>query len=153
MLILAGRTVLFLLLLPGADTLDRSALPIHEPDPPTITTLDARDAAAPPRFEVQAPAGAPNVVVVLIDDIGFGASSAFGGPCRMPNLERMAAAGLRYNRLHTTALCSPTRLAMLTDHDHHANNVDRESSVSPDYQPGLSSAFTDRIIKVTVEQK
>jgi arylsulfatase A-like enzyme len=106
-----------------ADALDRSVLPIAAPKTATITTLDARDAKAPPRFEVKAPAGAPNVVIVLIDDIGFGSSSAFGGPIRMPTLERMASNGLRYNRFHTTALCSPTRTALLTGHNHHANNA------------------------------
>jgi arylsulfatase len=105
------------------DKLDRTVLPIHEPATKAITTLDARDAKAPPRFEVKAPAGAPNVVIVLIDDIGFGASSAFGGPIKMPTLDKMANAGLRYNRFHTTALCSPTRTALLTGHNHHANNA------------------------------
>lgn len=102
---------------------DRMRLPIAEPTHPAINTLDARDAKAPPRFEVKAPAGAPNVVIVLIDDIGFGASSAFGGPIRMPTLEKMAGNGLRFNRFHTTALCSPTRTALLTGHNHHANNA------------------------------
>ena len=55
------------------------------------------------------PKGAPNVLVILIDDVGFGASSAFGGPCQTPIAERLAGTGLRYNRFHTTALCSPTR--------------------------------------------
>jgi arylsulfatase len=63
------------------------------------------------------------VVIVLIDDIGFGHSSAFGGPVRMPTLEKMAGRGLKYNRFHTTALCSPTRVALLTGHNHHANNA------------------------------
>lgn len=103
--------------------LDRTVLPIHEPDHKPITTLDARDAKAPPRFEVKAPEGAPNVVIVLIDDIGFGHSSAFGGPIKMPTLEKLANAGLKYNRFHTTALCSPTRTALLTGHNHHANNA------------------------------
>ena len=67
--------------------------------------------------------GAPNVVVVLIDDIGFGASSTFGGPINMPNLEKIAANGLKYNRFHTTALCSPTRVALLTGYNHHSNNA------------------------------
>jgi arylsulfatase A-like enzyme len=107
----------------AADSIDRSALPIPEPAPETITTLDARDAKAPPRFEVRAPDGAPNVVIVLIDDIGFGASSSFGGPIQMPTLEKMAGNGLRFNRFHTTALCSPTRTALLTGHNHHANNA------------------------------
>ncbi|HVJ79670.1 MAG TPA: arylsulfatase, partial [Planctomycetia bacterium] len=74
---------------------DRTVLPIHAPATPTITTLDARDAKAPPRFEVKPPAGAPNVVIVLIDDIGFGSSSAFGGPIAMPTLERLASNGLK----------------------------------------------------------
>ena len=98
-------------------------LPIHEPKLAPITELDARDAKAPPRFEVKAPKGAPNVVIVLIDDIGFGHSSAFGGPIKMPTLEKLAAAGLRYNCFHTTALCSPTRTALLTGHNHHPNNA------------------------------
>jgi arylsulfatase len=103
--------------------MDRTVLPIHEPAPAPITELDARNAKAPPRFEVKAPQGAPNVVIVLIDDIGFGHSSAFGGPIHMPTLERLAAGGLRYNRFHTTALCSPTRMALLTGRNHHANNA------------------------------
>ena len=96
---------------------------MHEPVPEAITTLDARDAKAPPRFEVKAPEGAPNVVIVLIDDIGFGHSSAFGGPIAMPTLDKMAENGLRYNRFHTTALCSPTRVALLTGRNHHVNNA------------------------------
>ncbi len=103
--------------------LDRTVLPIHEPAVPVITELDARNAKAPPRFEVKAPDGAPNVVIVLIDDIGFGASSAFGGPINMPNLDKLAGAGLRFNRFHTTALCSPTRVALLTGRNHHVNNA------------------------------
>lgn len=103
--------------------LDRSVLPIPEPAYRTITDLDARDAEAPTRFEVRAPAAAPNVVVVLIDDIGFGHPSAFGGPVNMPTAERLSKAGLRYNRFHTTALCSPTRVALLTGRNHHVNNA------------------------------
>ncbi len=107
----------------STDGLDRSVLPIREPEPPSITELDARKAQAPPRFNVTAPKGAPNVVVVLIDDIGFGHSSAFGGPIQMPTLERLAANGVKYNRFHTTALCSPTRTAILTGYNHHSNNA------------------------------
>jgi len=89
--------------------LDRTMLPIAEPDYPRSTVLDARDTTPPPRFEVKAPEGAPNVVIVLIDDMGFGMPSAFGGPVRMPAADRLASQGLRYNQFHTTALCSPTR--------------------------------------------
>ncbi|MBS1976859.1 MAG: arylsulfatase [Bacteroidetes bacterium] len=103
--------------------LDRTVLPIQEPVYAHDTTLDARNAKAPSRFEVKAPTGAPNVLVILIDDIGFGASNAFGGPCQMPNLDRLAAGGLRYNRFHTTSLCSPTRMALLTGRNHHLNNA------------------------------
>src|SRR3954447_2067823 len=102
----------------AAQQVDRTVLPVPEPQPPTITELDARNAKAPPRFVVKAPQGAPNVVVVLLDDIGFGQSSAFGGPAKMPTLDRLAAEGLRYNGFHTTALCSPTRMALLTGRNH-----------------------------------
>ena len=107
---------------PAAE-LDRTVLPSAEPKRETITEIDARKAKAPPRFEVKAPAKAPNVVIVLIDDMGFGHSSAFGGPCQMPTLDRLAANGLKYNRFHTTALCSPTRTALLTGRNHHVNNA------------------------------
>lgn len=106
-----------------AAMVDRTVLPIHEPVVPTYKELDARKAKAPERWEIQAPKGAPNVVVVLIDDIGFGHSSAFGGPCQMPTLDRLAGNGLKYNRFHTTALCSPTRTALLTGYNHHSNNA------------------------------
>jgi arylsulfatase len=107
----------------SADGLDRTILPIVEPKRQTYKELDARKAQPPKRWQVTAPEGAPNVVVVLIDDIGFGASSAFGGPINMPNLEKIAANGLKYNRFHTTALCSPTRVALLTGYNHHSNNA------------------------------
>lgn len=107
----------------SADPLDRTNLPIPEPKPALVTELDARSAKAPPRFEVKAPKGAPNVLIVLIDDMGFGQSSAFGGPVHMPTLERMANGGLRFNQFHTTALCSPTRAALLTGRNHHVNNM------------------------------
>lgn len=106
-----------------ADGLDRTSLPIKEPTYPNDTTLDARNAKAPTRFEVKAPAKAPNVVIVLIDDQGFGVSSAFGGPVNEPTVEKLAANGLKYNRFHTTALCSPTRVALLTGRNHHLNNA------------------------------
>jgi arylsulfatase len=106
-----------------SETLDRTSLPIPEPKRETITEVDARKAKAPPRFDVKAPKGAPNVVVVLIDDIGFGHSSAFGGPCQMPNCEKLANNGLRFNRFHTTALCSPTRMALLNGRNHHVCNA------------------------------
>jgi len=102
---------------------DRSALPIPEPKPAPITELDARNSKAPPRFEVKAPGGAPNVLIILIDDMGFGQSSAFGGPIHMPTVDWLAKDGLRYNKFHTTALCSPTRAALLSGRNHHVNNM------------------------------
>lgn len=103
--------------------LDRTSLPIKEPPRQTYTELDARDAKAPARWEVKAPKGVPNVVVVLIDDMGFGASSRFGGPVNMPVLDKVGQEGISYNRFHTTALCSPTRVALLTGYNHHSNNA------------------------------
>src|SRR5882762_2649552 len=102
---------------------DRTVLPIPEPQYEHSTVFDARNTAPPPRFEVEAPAQAPNVLIVLIDDMGFGQSSAFGGPIHMPTVERLANAGLRYNQFHTTALCSPTRAALLSGRNHHVNNM------------------------------
>ena len=83
------------------------------------TTRRIPDTAFPPIVPLRPPEGAPNVLFVLIDDVGFGASSAFGGPVNMPNAERLAATGLKYNRFHTTALCSPTRAALLSGRNHH----------------------------------
>jgi arylsulfatase len=103
--------------------LDRTVLPVPEPKVSPITVLDVRRATAPPRFEVKAPAGAPNVVLVLVDDMGFGQPSTFGGGIAMPTLDRLAREGLRYNNLHTSALCSPTRAALLTGRNHHTNNT------------------------------
>jgi arylsulfatase A-like enzyme len=102
---------------------DRTVLPIPEPQYPHSTVFDVRNATPPPRFEVKAPAKAPNVLIVLIDDMGFGQSSAFGGPINMPTVDRLASNGLRYNEFHTTALCSPTRTALLSGRNHHMNNM------------------------------
>lgn len=107
----------------SAQELDRSVLPICPPSLPPITEMDARDATQPPRFEVNAPEGAPNVVIVLIDDIGFGATSTFGGGIQTPTFDRLAEEGLRFNRFHTTALCSPTRASLLSGRNHHEVNV------------------------------
>lgn len=107
----------------SADTLDRTKLPIQQPTYPNSTILDARDATPPKRFEITTPDNAPNVLVILIDDMGFGQSSAFGGPIHMPTLDTLAGDGLRYNEFHTTALCSPTRMALLTGRNHHMSNT------------------------------
>ena len=100
---------------------NRVILPIPDILPVTLTTFDAKDPDTkyPPISPLRPPHGAPNVLIVLIDDVGFGASSAFGGPCHTPNFEKLAANGLKYNRFHTTALCSPTREALLSGRNHH----------------------------------
>jgi arylsulfatase A-like enzyme len=107
----------------SGDGMDRTVLPIKEPLRPTYKELDARKVTPPPRWEVKAPKGAPNVVLILIDDMGFGVSEAFGGPVTTPTMDKLAANGLKYNRFHTTALCSPTRVALLTGYNHHSNNM------------------------------
>jgi arylsulfatase len=107
----------------GPVPLDRTILPIQEPARPVYKEIDARKVAMPPRFEVKAPAGAPNVVIVLIDDLGFGVPTAFGGPVPMQTLDRLAQGGLRYNNFHTTALCSPTRAALKSGRNHHTVNM------------------------------
>ncbi|GAA4361257.1 arylsulfatase [Angustibacter luteus] len=106
----------------AADRHARSMLPIPDRPAPGLTTYDAKDpdTAFPPIEPLLPPAGAPNILIILLDDVGFGASSAFGGPCQTPTAERLAAGGLRYNRFHTTALCAPTRQAMLTGRNHHS---------------------------------
>lgn len=105
------------------DGVDRTTLPILRPTLEPETLEDVRQATPPPLFEVKAPKGAPNVVVVLIDDMGFGQPSTFGGGVSMPTLDRMAQSGLRYNNMHVTALCSPSRAALLTGRNHHTTNT------------------------------
>jgi arylsulfatase A-like enzyme len=107
------------------DTIQRSILPIPEAQHVGLTTYDAKDPDTKfPAIEpLRPPKGAPNVLVILIDDCGFGATSAFGGPIPTPNAEKLAANGLKFNRFHTTALCSPTRQALLTGRNHHSVNM------------------------------
>jgi Sulfatase len=102
--------------------LQRTVLPIPDRVPVGLTTYDAKDPDTkfPPIRQLRPPTGAPNVLVILIDDVGYGASSAFGGPCYTPNFEKLGANGLKFTRFHTTALCSPTRQAMLTGRNHHS---------------------------------
>src|SRR5262245_59591546 len=100
----------------------REILPIPDIRRRGVTTYDAKDPETkfPPIRDLRPPKGAPNILIVLLDDVGFAAASAFGGPCQTPTAERLASAGLRYNRFHTTALCSPTRQALLTGRNHHS---------------------------------
>ncbi|WP_396913272.1 arylsulfatase [Mycolicibacterium sp.] len=100
----------------------RHVLPEPDPVQKVVTALgvDEQTAAFTAVPPVEPPAGAPNVVIIVMDDLGFGTSSAFGGPCAMPAADQLAAGGLRYTRFHVTALCSPTRQALLTGRNHHS---------------------------------
>ncbi|OYY32053.1 MAG: arylsulfatase [Sulfurovum sp. 16-42-52] len=77
----------------------------------------------PPHFEVKAPDGAPNIFLVLLDDLGFAGTSQFGGPIKTPSFEQIAKEGVYYNNFHTTAVCSPTRAALKSGRNHHVNNM------------------------------
>jgi arylsulfatase len=101
--------------------IDRSVLPIPDRPRASLITYDAKDPETkfPPIRQLRPPKGAPNILIILLDDVGFGASSAFGGPCKASTAEMLAAGGLKYIRFHTTALCSPTRQALLTGRNHH----------------------------------
>src|SRR3954471_23893541 len=122
------------------DTMQRSVLPIPDPQHIGVTTYDAKDpdAAFPAIESLRPPEGAPNVLVVLIDDCGFGASSAFGGAIQTPNAERLAPGGLKYTRFHTTALCSPTRAALLSGRNHHVVGMGGITEIATS-APGYSS--------------
>jgi arylsulfatase A-like enzyme len=131
----------------------REVLPIPDVSPVGLTTYDAKDpdTAFPPITPVRPPEGAPNVLIVLIDDAGFGSSSAFGGPCETPTFERLGGEGLSYTRFHTTALCAPTRAALLTGRNHHsvgmgsitetATSAPGQSSVRPNTKAPLAEVL------------
>ena len=105
------------------DGIDRTVLPVKAPERPTFTELDVRNAVMPERFEVKAPEGAPNVILVLLDDLGFAGTSQFGGPVSTPTFDRIASEGIYYNNFHTTAVCSPTRAAIKSGRNHQVNNM------------------------------
>lgn len=121
--------------------MNRAILPIPDIDRPHRVAYDAKDPglAFPPISQVLPPSGAPNVLIVLIDDVGFGASSVFGGPCQTPNAERLARQGLKYTRFHTTALCSPSRAALLSGRNHHTVNMGAITEMATS-APGQTSA-------------
>jgi arylsulfatase len=98
---------------------DGTVLP--RPEPPFQGKIGRTAAESKPDFPkaIEAPKGAPNVLLIMTDDVGFAAASTFGGPIPTPNFEKLAKAGLRYNNMHTTALCSPTRAALITGRNHH----------------------------------
>lgn len=102
---------------------DRTILPIQLPARQTTDVVDVRQAKAPAHIRVTPPAGAPNVLIVLMDDLGFAGTSAFGGVMQTPTFDRIANEGLRFTNFHTCAVCSPTRAAILTGRNHHVNNM------------------------------
>jgi arylsulfatase A-like enzyme len=126
--------------MPEKSNIQRSTLPIPDRPHVGLVTYDAKDPNTkfPPIEPLRPPEGAPNVLVILLDDVGFGASSAFGGPCETPNLEKLASGGLRYNRFHTTALCAPTRAALLSGRNHHSVGMGSITEVATS-SPGNSS--------------
>lgn len=126
----------------------RNILPIPQQKKKIVTPYDVRDASQPEDIrELRPPKDAPNVLVILIDDMGFGATSAFGGPCHMPNAEKLAAGGLKYNRFHTTALCSPTRAALLSGRNHHSVNMASITETATSF-PGYDSIRPDSMATI-----
>ncbi len=124
------------------DTKHRSHIPMRNTERPKFIAYDAKDPDSkfPPISQLRPPKGAPNVLIVLIDDAGFGSSSAFGGPCQTPAAEKLAANGLKFNRFHTTALCSPTRQALLTGRNHHSCGMGGITEIATG-APGYSSVL------------
>lgn len=124
------------------DDVSREILPIPDTGRTGLVTFDAKDPDTrfPPIRQLRPPQGAPNVLVILLDDVGFGATSVYGGPCNTPTAERLAARGLRYNRFHTTALCSPTRQALLTGRNHHSVGMGGITEIATG-APGYSSVL------------
>ncbi|REE74197.1 arylsulfatase [Rhodococcus wratislaviensis] len=126
----------------AADSTDiqRGTLPIPDLEYTGTVTYDASDpdTSYPPIRRLLPPDGSPNVLVILVDDTGFGASSSFGGPVETPNFERVAAQGLKYTRFHTTALCSPTRAALLSGRNHHTVGMGGITEIATS-APGYSS--------------
>ena len=124
------------------DEIQRTVLPIPDRPRTGLVTYDAKDPDAVHRSirQMRPPKGAPNILIILLDDVGFAASSAFGGPCQTPSAERLAAGGLKYNRFHTTALCSPTRQALLTGRNHHAVGMGGITEIATG-SPGYTSVL------------
>jgi arylsulfatase A-like enzyme len=128
------------------DKKHRSHLPIATPERTGFMAYDAKDPDSkfPPIEQLRPPKGAPNVLIILIDDAGFGSASAFGGPCQTPNVEKLAAVGLKYNRFHTTALCSPSRQALLTGRNHHSCGMGGITEIATG-APGYNSVLPNTI--------
>ena len=113
---------------------------LPRPEPPFKGKIGRTVKDSTPDFPkgVEAPKGAPNILLILTDDVGFGASSPFGGPIQTPNFQRLADTGLRYNTFHTTALCSPTRAALITGRNHHTDATGVITEMATGY-PGYNT--------------
>ena len=143
----------------------RGSLPIPDRQHLGLMTYDAKDpdTTFPPIEPLLPPEGAPNVLIVLLDDVGYGAGSPFGGPAQMPTAERLQADGLTYNRFHTTALCAPTRAALLSGRNHHsvgmgmitetATSAPGSSGLRPNTKAALADDVeTERVFDRAVRQ-
>lgn len=108
---------------PSATDADRSILPLPDLPKGGKAGITVKESVMPKIVPIRPPAEAPNIVIILLDDVGFGAAGTFGGPVATPALDDLAKEGLRYNNFHTTALSSPTRAALLTGRNHHAVNA------------------------------
>jgi hypothetical protein len=148
----------------NSNKVSRHILPIPDRRHIGLTTYDATDPDTkfPPIEPLRPPKGAPNVLIVLLDDVDFAASSPFGGVINTPTAERLAGNGLKFNRFHTTALCSPTRQAMLTGRNHHSVNMGGVceiatsapgyTSVLPKSKAPLDDAQAERLFDGAVRQ-
>jgi arylsulfatase A-like enzyme len=138
----------------ASSDLPRTTLPIPERQHVRLITYDAKDpdTAFPPIEPLRPPTGGPNVLVIMLDDAGFGSSSAFGGPCNTPTFERFAGEGLRFNRFHTTALCSPSRQALLTGRNHHAVGMGGITEIATS-APAYSSIRPDAVAPLAETMK
>jgi arylsulfatase A-like enzyme len=122
----------------GQDTVDRTVLPVPATPFKGTVAISSKDSKPAWPDKVTPPAGAPNVVLILMDDVGFGATSTFGGPIPTPTLQKLADDGLRYNRFHTTAVCSPTRAALITGRNHHSSHTGAVTEMATGY-PGYDT--------------
>ncbi|MDX2431704.1 MAG: arylsulfatase [Bacteroides sp.] len=124
--------------------MDRTVLPIKEPTPPIITEMDARNVKPPQLFKVSAPKDAPNVIIIMLDDLGYAGTSAFGGIVKTPTFDKLANQGLRYTHFHSTAQCASTRIALNTGRNHHSCStgiVGEMSTSFPGYNGKLSNSI------------
>ncbi|GAB1308818.1 arylsulfatase [Urechidicola sp. KH5] len=143
-LILRLFALIFGCSLVAQETINREILPVVPPAPKKYTELDARNTTPPAPFEVKMPKDAPNVIIVLIDDLGLGATSAFGGPINTPTMDRLSDGGIRFNNFNTTSLCSPTRMAIKTGRNHHTCNTGSIMETSTAY-PGNTGSLPSSV--------